>query len=166
MILKISKLAMAILHAKACFRGRTRDSGTQSQIAAGSMWQIFGGPARRIRSAGSEIETLENHFVKNHFLINISLRRLRRLRRFHLCIARGVKDSQGVLESPLVIGTTRNCFCEASVWVLSCCLVLVALPSLHPHHLMRCKSRVSNPRIEYKSEFSNPVQEFAQSVII
>ena len=37
MILKISKLAMAILHQKACFRGRTRDSGTQSQIAAGSM---------------------------------------------------------------------------------------------------------------------------------
>ena len=72
MILKISKLAMAILHQKACFRGRTRDSGTQSQIVAGSMWQIFGGPARRIRSAGSEIETLENHFVKNHFLINIS----------------------------------------------------------------------------------------------
>ena len=37
MILKILKLAMAILHQKACFRGRTRDSGTQSQIAAGSM---------------------------------------------------------------------------------------------------------------------------------
>ena len=33
---------------KACFRGRTRDSETQSQIAAGSPWQIFGGPARRI----------------------------------------------------------------------------------------------------------------------
>ena len=33
---------------KACFRGRTRDSGTQSQIAAGSPWQNFGGPARRI----------------------------------------------------------------------------------------------------------------------
>ena len=63
---------MAILHQKACFRGRTRDSGTQSQIAAGSMWHIFGGPARRIWSAGSEITTLENHFVKNHFLINIS----------------------------------------------------------------------------------------------
>ena len=26
-----------------------------------------------------------------------------------------------------------------------------------PHHLMRCKSSVSNPRIEYKSEFSNLV---------
>ena len=25
------------------------------------------------------------------------------------------------------------------------------------HHLMRCKSSVSNPRIEYKSEFSNLV---------
>ena len=37
MILKISKLAMAILHQKACFQGHTRDSGTQSQIAAGSM---------------------------------------------------------------------------------------------------------------------------------
>ena len=37
MILKISKLAMAICTQKACFRGRTRDSGTQSQIAAGSM---------------------------------------------------------------------------------------------------------------------------------
>ena len=36
MILKISKLAMAICTQKACFRGRTRDSGTQSQIAAGS----------------------------------------------------------------------------------------------------------------------------------
>ena len=34
MILKISKLAMAILHQKACFRGRTRDSEAQSQIAA------------------------------------------------------------------------------------------------------------------------------------
>ena len=30
------------------------------------------GPARRIWSAGSEIETLENHFVNNHFLISIS----------------------------------------------------------------------------------------------
>ena len=48
MILKISKLAMAILHQKACFRGHTRDSGTQSQIAAGSMRHNFGGPARRI----------------------------------------------------------------------------------------------------------------------
>ena len=37
MILKVSKLAMAILHANACFRSRTRDSGTQSQIAAGTM---------------------------------------------------------------------------------------------------------------------------------
>ena len=72
MILKISKLAMAILHANAYFRDRTRDSEAQLQIAAGSPWQIFGGPARRIRSAGSEIETLENHFVKNHFLMNIS----------------------------------------------------------------------------------------------
>ena len=48
MILKISKLAMAICTQKACFRGRTRDSEAQSQIAAGSPWQIFGGPARRI----------------------------------------------------------------------------------------------------------------------
>ena len=48
MILKISSLAMAICTQKACFRGRTRDSGTQSQIAAGSPWQNFGGPARRI----------------------------------------------------------------------------------------------------------------------
>ena len=63
MILTILKLAMAILQQKACFRGRTHDSEAQSQIAAGSTWQIFGGPARRIRSAGSEIETLENHFV-------------------------------------------------------------------------------------------------------
>ena len=37
MILKFSKLTMAIWHQKACFRGHTRDSGTQSQIAAGSM---------------------------------------------------------------------------------------------------------------------------------
>ena len=36
MILRISKLAMAICTQKACFRGRTCDSGTQSQIAAGS----------------------------------------------------------------------------------------------------------------------------------
>ena len=33
---------------KACFRGRARDSEAQSQIAAGSPWQIFDGPARRI----------------------------------------------------------------------------------------------------------------------
>ena len=31
-----------------------------------------GGPAPRIWSAGSEIMTLENHFVIFHFLINIS----------------------------------------------------------------------------------------------
>ena len=41
MILKISKLAMAICTQKACFRGRTRDSGTQSQIAPGSPWPFL-----------------------------------------------------------------------------------------------------------------------------
>ena len=48
MTLKISKLAMAICTKEACFRGRTRDSEAQSLFAAGSPWQIFGGPARRI----------------------------------------------------------------------------------------------------------------------
>ena len=35
-------------------------------------------------------------------------------------------------------------------------LQLAELPAI-AHHLMRCKSSVSNPRIEYKSEFSNLV---------
>ena len=44
------------------------------------------------------------------------------------------------------------------------------IPILHSHHLMRSmmrrKSMVSNPIIEYKSELSNLVEELAQSVII
>ena len=68
---------MAISHAKAWFRGRTRDLGTQSQITA-RLYVVFscGGPAPRIWIAGSEIETLENHFaffhfetLENHFVI-------------------------------------------------------------------------------------------------
>ena len=42
-------------------------------------------------------------------------------------------------------------------------------PRWHAHHLndlMRVKSMVSNPRIEYKSEVSNLVKELAQFIII
>ena len=48
----------------------TRKRNRKSQPALCDLFP--GGPAPQIWSAGSEIKTLENRFVKNHFLINIS----------------------------------------------------------------------------------------------
>ena len=56
---------------EACFRGRTRDSEAKEEIAAGSTCLFCWWTRTPNLKRGSEIETLENHFVKNHFLIDI-----------------------------------------------------------------------------------------------
>ena len=73
MILKISKLAMAILHAKSMFSGSYSRLGKRNRKSQPAHRGIFlVDPHAEFEALGPRLTTLENHFVKNHFLINIS----------------------------------------------------------------------------------------------